>query len=65
MSLASVTIWGCDWLVTVTFLTLVDHLGARGAFWLYAVACAAALIFSVRMVPETKKRTLEEMEASW
>ncbi len=65
MSLASVTIWACDWLVTVTFLSLMDHLGTRGSFWVYAAACAAALIFSIGLVPETKKRTLEEIEASW
>jgi len=65
MSLASVTIWACDWIVTVTFLSLMDHLGARGSFWLYAGACAAALIFAIGLVPETKQRTLEEIEASW
>ncbi len=65
MSLASVVIWISDLLVTMTFLTLVEVLGARGSFWLYAVACAAALLFSARMVPETKGRTLEEIEESW
>jgi sugar porter (SP) family MFS transporter len=65
MSLASVTIWASDWLVTLTFLTLVDHLGARKSFWLYALACVAAYIFSSRFIPETKGRTLEEIEAGW
>ncbi|HME00067.1 MAG TPA: sugar porter family MFS transporter [Terriglobia bacterium] len=65
MSLASVVIWISDLVVTMTFLTLVEVLGARGSFWLYAVACGAALLFSARMVPETKGRTLEEIEESW
>jgi len=65
MSLATVVIWVCDLLVTITFLTLVERLGARGSFWLYAAACVAALFFSARMVPETKGRTLEEIETSW
>ena len=65
MSLATVVIWISDLLVTVTFLTLVERLGARGSFWLYAIACVAAFIFSARMVPETKGRTLEEIETSW
>jgi sugar porter (SP) family MFS transporter len=65
MSLASVTIWASDWLVTLTFLTLLDRLGARKSFWLYGIACIAAYIFCSRFIPETKGRTLEEIEASW
>ncbi len=65
MSLASVTIWASDWLITLTFLTLLDHLGARKSFWLYGVACIAAYIFCSRFIPETKGRTLEEIEAGW
>jgi MFS transporter, SP family, galactose:H+ symporter len=65
MSLATVTIWVFDLLATVTFLTLVGALGARNAFWLYAAACVAAFYFSIRKIPETRGRTLEEIEASW
>jgi SP family galactose:H+ symporter-like MFS transporter len=65
MSLASVTIWASDWLVTLTFLTLLDHLGARKSFWLYGIACVAAYIFCSCFIPETKGRTLEEIEAGW
>ena len=65
MSVASVTIWISDLLVTVTFLSLVELMGVRNLFWLYAAACAAALIFTIKFVPETKDRSLEEIEASW
>ncbi|MGH9327398.1 MAG: sugar porter family MFS transporter [Terriglobia bacterium] len=65
MSLASVVIWVADLLVSVTFLSLVGAIGARFAFWLYAAACVAAFIFSAKLVPETKDKTLEEIEASW
>ncbi len=65
MSLASVTIWIFDLLLSITFLTLVQGLGARRAFWLYALLSAAAFYFSAWKVPETKGRTLEEIEASW
>ena len=65
MSLATVVIWISDLAVTMTFLSLVEGLGARASFWLYAGACVAALIFSAAMVPETKGRTLEEIETSW
>lgn len=65
MSLASVTIWIFDLLMSLTFLSLVDGLGARHAFWLYAVLSVAAFYFAYRRVPETKGRTLEEIEDSW
>ncbi|MGH9431606.1 MAG: sugar porter family MFS transporter [Terriglobia bacterium] len=65
MSLASVTIWIFDLLLSITFLSLVAGLGARRAFWLYALLSVAAFYFSARKVPETKGRTLEEIEASW
>ncbi len=65
MSLATVTIWIFDFLASATFLSLIGVLGARGAFWVYGVASIAALYFSYRKVPETKGRTLEEIEASW
>lgn len=65
MSLASVTIWASDWIVTLTFLTLLDHWGPRKSFWVYGIACIAAYLFSLRFIPETKRRTLEEIEAGW
>ncbi|HET7841092.1 MAG TPA: sugar porter family MFS transporter [Terriglobia bacterium] len=65
MSVSSVVIWISDLLVTITFLSLVEGLGARASFWIYAGASVAALIFSATMVPETKGRTLEEIESSW
>jgi MFS transporter, SP family, galactose:H+ symporter len=65
MSLATVVIWIADLLVSITFLTLVQSFGARASFWLYGAACVAAFIFSWKLVPETKDKTLEQIEASW
>ncbi|MGB8011876.1 MAG: sugar porter family MFS transporter [Terriglobales bacterium] len=65
MSLATMAIWASDFLVTGTFLTVVEHLGMRGCFLLFAGLCVVAFIFSLRMVPETRGRTLEQIENSW
>ncbi len=35
------------------------------AFWVYAAICAAAFVFVALAVPETKGKTLEEIEKSW
>lgn len=65
MSVASVTIWIFDLLVSVTFLSLIGAVGAKFSFWIYAAACVGAFVFAFWLVPETKGRTLEEIEASW
>lgn len=65
MSLATMAIWAGDFLVTATFLTVVEHLGMRGCFLLFAGLSLVAFVFSLKMVPETRGRTLEQIENSW
>jgi MFS transporter, SP family, galactose:H+ symporter len=63
--LAATFNWGSNLLVSLTFLTLLQSLGASLTFWLYGLMAIVALVFSYRLVPETKGRTLEEIEAFW
>jgi MFS transporter, SP family, galactose:H+ symporter len=63
--LAAAFNWGSNLLVSLTFLTLVEALGASPTFWLYGVCAIAAWIFSYYLVPETKGRTLEQIEQFW
>jgi sugar porter (SP) family MFS transporter len=65
MSAVTVTNWGMNLLVAVTFLTLVALLGHAGTFWLYGLVAIGAWIFFYRLVPETKGKTLEQIEAHW
>jgi sugar porter (SP) family MFS transporter len=65
MSIATVSLWLACILVTFTFLTLVERIGSTGAFWLYAVLNVVNLVFIWRLMPETKGRSLEEIERSW
>jgi MFS transporter, SP family, arabinose:H+ symporter len=37
-------------------------LGAAGTFWVYAAICAAGLVYIFLRVPETKNKTLEQIE---
>jgi len=57
--------WASNFIVSLTFLTLVEKLGASSTFLLYAFASVAAWFFAYYLVPETKGRTLEEIEAFW
>jgi sugar porter (SP) family MFS transporter len=65
MSLATVSLWLACILITSTFLSLVEWLGTSGAFWFYASLSVVNLVFIWRVVPETKGRSLEEIERSW
>lgn len=55
--------WSFDLVVTLTTLTLINALGTAGAFWLYALISCTAVVFIIRYVPETKGRSLEQIEA--
>jgi len=57
--------WVANFVVSLTFLTLIEKFGPTRTFWLYGVLAIAAWIFSYKLVPETKGRTLEEIEAFW
>ena len=65
MAIATVTLWSACTVLTLTFLSLVNAIGAAGAFWLYAAICFFTFAFVWKAVPETKGKTLEEIERSW
>jgi SP family galactose:H+ symporter-like MFS transporter len=65
MSIATVANWGANLLVALTFLTLIQFLGRTGTFWLYGLVGIGAWIFAYRLVPETRGRSLEDIEAHW
>jgi SP family galactose:H+ symporter-like MFS transporter len=65
MALATVANWGSNLLVALTFLSLLHSLGRPVTFWLYAIVGVIGWIFVLKMVPETKGKTLEQIEAQW
>ena len=65
MSAVTVTNWALNLVVAVTFLTLVGVLGHAGTFWLYGVIAIGAWVFFYRLVPETKGKSLEQIEEHW
>jgi len=62
---AAGTNWAANLLVSLTFLSLVQALGPSSTFWLYGLLAVGAFLFSFFLVPETKGRTLEEIERGW
>ncbi len=62
MSVAVTSLWIACFLLTYTFPMLNAKLGSAGTFWLYAAICAAGLAFIFFKLPETKGKTLEQIE---
>ncbi|MEI8055120.1 MAG: sugar porter family MFS transporter [bacterium] len=63
-SLATATIWGVNMLVVSTFIPMAKSLHLSGVFWPYGFFCFLSLLFVYFLVPETKKITLERIEAN-
>jgi len=71
MAIATVCLWLADFVVTQTFpmmdenVWLVDVFHRAFPFLVYAFFCVVSVLFVWRCVPETKGKTLEEIERSW
>ncbi|HEX4031022.1 MAG TPA: sugar porter family MFS transporter [Terracidiphilus sp.] len=63
MSIAVTALWSACFLLTYTFPLLNASLSAAGTFWTYATVCLVAVLFLWILLPETKGKTLEEIEA--
>src|SRR6201996_5977118 len=57
--------WTFNFIVSLTFLLLIEALGRAGAFWFYAAIGVLTLWFCWKYVPETKGKPLEEIEAEF
>lgn len=65
MSFAVLTLWIGVVLVTQLTPMLLKTVGGAGTFWIFAANAIFLLVFAWKMIPETKGRTLEEIERYW
>lgn len=65
ISVATALNWAAAFVVSQTFLTLLDDIGTTWTFWLFAAMCLIAFVWIWRVVPETKGRKLEDIEAAF
>lgn len=65
MSLAVSCLWVADWVVTQTFPMLKESAGPAATFGIYAGCSLFCLGCLAAIMPETKNRSLEQIEASW
>ena len=64
-SAATFANWASNLAVALTFLLLIDAIGPAGTFFIYAAMSVCAWIFTYSLVPETKGKSLEQIEADW
>jgi sugar porter (SP) family MFS transporter len=71
MAIATVVIWVSCYLVSQTFPMmdknpwLVERFNHAFTFWVYGVFCVVTVVFVALVLPETKGKTLEEIEKHW
>ena len=71
MAIATLLLWTANYIVSQTFPMLDENAFLVGifhhgfAFWLYGAMCVVLIIVVWRWVPETKGKTLEEIEQYW
>jgi sugar porter (SP) family MFS transporter len=65
MAIATVALWIADFAVTLSFPVIADRLNETTAFWSYALMCVVDFFFMLFLLPETKGKTLEEIEKRW
>jgi SP family sugar porter-like MFS transporter len=62
MSVAVASLWIACFILTFTFPILNSGLGAAKTFWIYSLICIGGFIFIYIKLPETKGKTLEQIE---
>jgi sugar porter (SP) family MFS transporter len=65
VAIATAVNWGSAWLVSQFFLTLIEKIGNSATFYLFGFFAAVAYVWIWKTVPETKGRSLEEIQKIW
>ncbi|KAJ8300583.1 hypothetical protein KUTeg_022102 [Tegillarca granosa] len=61
-ALSTATNWAFNLIVSMTFLTLIETITKYGTYWLFVGIVFLAIVFMVTLLPETRGKSLEEVE---
>ncbi|GFN31502.1 sugar porter family MFS transporter [Paenibacillus xylaniclasticus] len=64
-AIASMALWAADYVVSQSFPPMLESAGAASTFWIFAVMGLITVIFTWRVIPETKGKSLEQIENMW
>ncbi|SEO11936.1 MFS transporter, SP family, arabinose:H+ symporter [Paenibacillus sophorae] len=64
-AVATMALWGADFAVSQSFPPLLASAGPAITFWIFAATSLFTFLFTWGVIPETKGKSLEEIEAMW
>ena len=65
MSVANTALWVASFVLTATFLSLAHAVTITGAFCIYSAMCVVTFLLVWKLIPETRGKSLEEIEQLW
>jgi len=65
LSIGTFAVWTTNTVATFLFPWYVERFGVHTGFFTFAAICAVATAFFWRLVPETKGKSLEQIESYW
>ncbi|HEX5552160.1 MAG TPA: sugar porter family MFS transporter [Chitinophagaceae bacterium] len=65
MALATLSLWVANFFVGQLTPMMLDGIGPAGTFWIFAILCSPTLWLTWKLIPETKGKSLEEIERFW
>jgi SP family arabinose:H+ symporter-like MFS transporter len=65
VAIASLAVWLTNWILNLVFPIIRDSMGMASIFFLFSIFLIPQFFFIWKVMPETKGKTLEEIEKSW
>jgi SP family sugar porter-like MFS transporter len=62
MAISVFTLWVTCWALAQVFPVMNEHLGAAGSFWIFGGICLAGFFYILKVLPETRGKSLEDIE---
>jgi len=65
MAICTAALWAACFVLTYSFPLLNASIGTAGTFWFYAGVCILGFLFVLQYLPETRQKSLEDIQALW
>ena len=65
MAICTAALWAACFVLTYSFPLLNASIGTAGTFWFYAGICSLGFLFVLQFLPETRQKSLEDIQALW
>ncbi len=63
MAISVFVLWVTCWALAQVFPAMNANLGAAGSFWIFGAVCLAGFVYILKVLPETRGKSLEQIES--